>query len=429
MSIGPPNRQQKRTHLNVGVFRLLMNATGPSRMAEILGCGDGTVYDKIDFIYRQCRAFVAPRERRLRDMSFGRLDLCTDQQTYIVNWPNRQVRKQVAVRGTATVACRSRYLFGPILSHEPGTDLAEVEALRLAAGDDSKPEHMQDHAQYWTRARYLAEAGTAGSSLSADDQLPVQGVLIAGGYELHGHFHLLNFLLGGAAHLNFFMDADPSLAMACISAFAQRIRDRTVDLFEVSITKDLTIDQRRALQQAAEVAFETEKAARPGLSDWHVKAAVLTDRVAAARAASPEPSRKLQRGNIHLGFPDFSEPEKRVRFLTDVDDYDDAQVARRLLRATLWPVDSVFNQMRRRLRLVERGISTPRRRRAIWHINAPYNPVMLAKVLFIFQVWHNYVGPRGTTETPAMRLGLAKGRIRMEDILYFDARDALRPNS
>ena len=427
VSVGGPNRRQKRHHLNISAFRLLMNATGPSRMAEILGCGDGTVYDKIDFIHRQCRLFVAERERRLPEMTFDRLDICTDQQTYLVNWPTRRVRKQVLINGTASVECQSRYLFGPSLGHDPETTISEVEELRAAAGDDAKPEHMQTYAHYWTEARYLREAGQAGSGLTVDDQLPAQGVLIAGQYDLHGHFHFLRYLLGGAAHLNFFMDEDGSMPVACLGAFADRVTTRTADIFQVSIAKDLTIDQRRAKQHDAEQRFAVDKAAHPGLADWEVRRAVAETRVATARATSPLPHRKLQDVVIDLLFPDFAEPDKKVRFTTDMDDYDDAKVARRLLRATLWPVDSVFAQMRRRLRLVERGISSPRRGRAIWHINAPYNPIMLAKVLFIFSVWHNYVGPRGTKETPAMRLGLAKGPVRMEDILYFDVRDGLRP--
>jgi hypothetical protein len=35
----------------------------------------------------------------------------------------------------------------------------------------------------------------------------------------------------------------------------------------------------------------------------------------------------------------------RVGFVTDPDDYDDEAVARMIIRASLWPIDTVFNQI------------------------------------------------------------------------------------
>jgi hypothetical protein len=48
-------------------------------------------------------------------------------------------------------------------------------------------------------------------------------------------------------------------------------------------------------------------------------------------------------------------------------------------------------------------------------------------VLTIFRVWHNFVwvSPR-TKKAAAMQLGLAHGKIRIQDILYFDVRDSLK---
>jgi hypothetical protein len=52
---------------------------------------------------------------------------------------------------------------------------------------------------------------------------------------------------------------------------------------------------------------------------------------------------------------------------------------------------------------------------------------MVEKVLTIFRVWHNFVwvSPR-TKKAAAMQLGLAHGKIRIQDILYFDVRDSLK---
>jgi hypothetical protein len=90
------------------------------------------------------------------------------------------------------------------------------------------------------------------------------------------------------------------------------------------------------------------------------------------------------------------------------------------LKATLWPIDTVFNQLRRRLSLCERAIPSARRTTRLWHIYAPYNPAMLVKVLTIFRVWENYVWiNKQTKRTAAMTIGLAQGKIRIHDILQY----------
>lgn len=50
---------------------------------------------------------------------------------------------------------------------------------------------------------------------------------------------------------------------------------------------------------------------------------------------------------------------------------------------------------------------------------SPYNPAVITKMLDIFRVFYNYVEVGKNKETPAMRLGLAKGTIDMEDIIYY----------
>lgn len=55
------------------------------------------------------------------------------------------------------------------------------------------------------------------------------------------------------------------------------------------------------------------------------------------------------------------------------------------------------------------------------HGYSPYNPAVIAQVLDIFRVYYNYclVGKDG--HTPAMRMGLAKGKVTEEDIIYFES--------
>jgi len=48
-----------------------------------------------------------------------------------------------------------------------------------------------------------------------------------------------------------------------------------------------------------------------------------------------------------------------------------------------------------------------------------YKPVMVGKLLDIFRVFYNFVEVGKNKQTPAMRLELAKGKITIEDIIYY----------
>jgi hypothetical protein len=146
------------------------------------------------------------------------------------------------------------------------------------------------------------------------------------------------------------------------------------------------------------------------------------------------PGLKRQRGfrDSWLWYPEYTinEPGKAVAYLTDRGDYGLGHLAALYSRATMHAVDRYLMQIRRLLMMLERPITT-RTAGITWHGYSPYNPTIVQKLLDIFRVHYNYCkteekarrGPDGKPlpkRTPAMKLGLAKGVIRIEDILYFN---------
>ncbi len=122
---------------------------------------------------------------------------------------------------------------------------------------------------------------------------------------------------------------------------------------------------------------------------------------------------------IRHPFPDMSEPEKAVCYLTDMGLYDENHIAWLYNKASLHAIDRFFMQARRRISLLERPIATPSAAGRKWFGYSPYNPVMVIKMLDIFRVFYNFVETGKDNNTPAMRLGLAKGIVDMEDIIYY----------
>jgi hypothetical protein len=118
-------------------------------------------------------------------------------------------------------------------------------------------------------------------------------------------------------------------------------------------------------------------------------------------------------------FPNMGEPEKAMCYLTDIQGYDEDHLAWLYNKASLHAIDRFFMQVRRRLSLLERPISSSANLGRRWFGYGPYKPVMVGKLLDIIRVFYNFVEVGRNKQTPAMRLGLAKGKITVENIIYY----------
>jgi hypothetical protein len=95
----------------------------------------------------------------------------------------------------------------------------------------------------------------------------------------------------------------------------------------------------------------------------------------------------------------------------------DHGLERRLLRlATLRSVDSYFNKFRSNLRFAARPQVSETNARKAWDKYYLYKLEIMVKLTEIYRFHHNWVG-YGSKETPAMKLGLARGRIYERDFL------------
>jgi hypothetical protein len=249
-------------------------------------------------------------------------------------------------------------------------------------------------------------------------RLPEYGMQTHGEYTMYGHFFFLKRLLGKVQKWRFFIDQDPGLRAACLSAFHDEIRGRTADVFYVRITKDLTVDEKRHRYDDAKALLERAQLAHPGMKPQAVKLLLIKQRL-----ASMKPHGKWHDQWLDHPFPTMSEPEKAVAYLTDLGDYDEDHQAWLYNKASLHSVDSFFNQVRRRLSLLERPIHSKSNQGRIWNGYSPYNPAHVAKVLDIMRTVHNYILTGKGGKTPAQRLGLAQAPLDYEDILYFSSTD------
>jgi hypothetical protein len=452
-AVSSPIRRQRRSNENREVFLALVNKAPIRGIARARDLSPKAVYDKIDFIHRQCLAFVADRERDMRRARLARLYLATDRQDYVINWTDRKDKRNTQLTAVGTSDNRTGYVFGMHLNFDQAVDREATEALAIVAGDfDGRDPSFRKYARLWMEPDLelaihhdpgdnVPGAGSLGilgkveagydeidaipdpedkERVHKDLKLPVSGMQVHFAYTVHAHFRLLRRLLAGAGKIRFFFDQDDTIRAACLSAFKDEMRTGRADAFYVTIDKLLTVDDRRRLVKQSKDRFEAYRKAKgdPGLKDWRIRVLLMEE------ALGQMPTKKGGRREPWVEFPEHTmgEPKKAVGYLTDRSDYGIRRSATLHARASLHSIDRFFMQIRRLVSLMERPIATPSNRGRVWRGYTPYRPERIQQILDIYRVYYDYVALGKDKKTPAMRLGLAKGRVRIEDILYFGSR-------
>lgn len=444
-SVGKSTTGHKQPHKNRLIFSLLMNKSPFRRICEVADIGPESVYGKISFIHGQCLAFAADREKRLLNgMGIHRLYLGVDRQDHMVNWTRNADRRNVMLHAVGSADNATGYVFGMHLNYDASLDSEVVEADAVATGDYQAKAPFRRYARCWLKEDYtvavrrianrkkLTKHGMQSDIEAVYDEttqrddvevsetqdsgrrLPTKGVQIHAEYALYGHFFYLKQLFGGVEKLRFFLDQDSGMRAACLAAFQPEIAARRADAFYVRIAKEMTIDDKRAAIALSRAAFEDARKANPGVSDTDLETLLIKERIANMACIG-----KWQDRWMSHPFPNMSEPEKAVCYLTDYKDYDENHLARLYNKASLHAIDCFFMQVRRRMSILERPIGSASSTGRTWYGYSAYNPETIVKMLGIFRVFYNYCLAGKGGKTPAMRLGLAKGKLSLEDIIYF----------
>jgi hypothetical protein len=447
-AVGKSTRGQKAPEKNRQIFMELVNGNPINRICELANVQPQTVYEKIDFFQAQCLKFLGDRERRLKEgFPIEKLYLSSDRQEYIVNWTHRKDKRTTQLSAIGTADNRSGYVFGMHLNFDPDTDAIATEAAAHVVGDYHAQPPFRQFARLWLEQDYGSEENrfdaapqkiTSGNLINdieyaynvvarredteisnripATHKLPDQGMQVHAEYTLYAHFQFLRLLFSGVEKLRFFLDQDSGMRAACLSAFQAEIRTNKADAFFVSIDTSMTQDQKRKEVSLCREAFKREKDRFTGKNDYEVKIELVKEQLANMPRFGPWGDRWL----FHP-FPTMQEPKMAICHLTDQAQYDIDHLAGLYLKASKSSIDVFFQMVRSRLSELSRGVPTAGGARRICHRNSPYNPKMIEKQLIILRTYVNYCLPPSSKNpnTRAMRLGLAKGKVRVEDILYY----------
>jgi DNA polymerase III epsilon subunit-like protein/transposase-like protein len=451
-TISEPKRsitRQRRSHLNRFIFKAIVNKNPFRCISDIFDVSIQTVYDKVDFIYKQCCKFIEVRETRLlKGMKLPKMYIAVDRQYYSVNWNLWEDRRNVILYGTGAADNTSGYVFAMDVNYNPALDQIAIEGDAEAIGDYDRDPPFRRYAHLWLlrdfeetfkkavekaenekgkrKKKLIPESDISRryrlakkrKNIEASDeineaiQLPQSGMMVHSEYSLYGLFLHLKELLQGAEKVRFFMDQESGIRAACLSAFRREILNRTCDAFYVRINRAMTRKERKKAVQAGEKALR-EYARENDLDENEARLHMLLDELSAMAEIGPWQDRWFTHP-----LPTYKEPEIQICYLTDLGDYTADHKAWLYNKASLHYLSTYFGNVRRKLSMLERSFPTPSSLGRKWYAYAPYNPTIINKLLLIHRVHYNFVKKKGQKETPAMRLGLAQTPIEPDDVLY-----------
>ena len=435
-----------RPEINKQFFKQLVSKTPFKRIVEIYDLTMPALYRRIDYIHRQCMRFVAERERRMSEKIYDRMYLCTDSQVQISNWTDRKVKKNAEFYRIGTADLRSGYILAFNINYDGDVDPNDIEQQAFFLGDSRKKRHERYFARLWLQHEFeqnkihasmidqipdwdeltVEERQDAISALKSssetyddDNQLPHKGMAVHNEYSIIAHFLLIKRLTANVEKTRFYLDRDTGLKTWYLAAFKDLIKARRSDAFHIAFDKGLTIDERKRIYGRCKKDIESFSGAsfksmtNPSLKN--VIAQMMKPNVVAAQYPQ-----SLDDVWVKNPTPSMAEPNKRVSAITDITELDIDHQAHLHRIGGLHAIDRFFPQIRRKVAMFERPISPSSNAHRVWYIYSPYNPRIYQVLGDIFRVYYNFCQKSDKDgETPAMRLGLAKGIVSLEQIIYY----------
>ena len=448
----PKTRKHSKPHIDIQILKLLVSKVPIRRIAFLCDISTKTVYDKIRFLYRQCQEFSAGRERDLENRAFRRMYFCTDRQVVVSNWTKREDKRNCDIYGIATACKDTGYVFAFNFNFDGSVDAEEIEKDAEAIGEYETPRHHRKYARVWLRQEFneylkglpskqdLPVGGSlkdevqirtlADQKLNLSDSsehfdrtniLPPKGVLIHNEYTMMAHFFLLKRLFQNTEKTRFFMDLDSGMKAAYLSAFREMVAEGNSDGFLIRAAKNKTVDEKEKIVARFRKMVSVMSGV-PLRSLTYQDIVDVSNNIILERLQKPIRIPKSPEKWIEHPGASMAEPEKMVAAITDVERLDREHQANLYRIATLAPVDRFFMKIRRFSTYFERPFTSGTSKGRTWYGYSAYDPTMYTMIGEIFRVYYNYCSEKKTGQTPAMRLGLARGPVEVKKIVYLNNR-------
>jgi len=174
--------RQKRPDVNHAVYLHLVNDCQMRRICKIVGISPQLLYDKIDFLDRQCRLVASAHEAKLAsgEVSLKRAYLSVDRQEYTFNWGTQHDRRNVVLRSIATAENDTGYVFGMNLDFDSTLDPGDIELQARECHDYDIDQPHRKFARLWLeedrRQAFVAQSERAETDVNVEWKAPSGGM-------------------------------------------------------------------------------------------------------------------------------------------------------------------------------------------------------------------------------------------------------------
>lgn len=404
-----PTHRLRRPTQSLPILKALINKVPMRRLCDLMEVSPQTLYHRIGWLYDRCRAFSAAHEQELWSGSLARerLHIAFDRQEHILNSGSMIDRRPIMMQAAASTDAYSGYVLLQNLNFDPDVDPFEMELAARDAGDPEAPRPFR---------RY-------GRLVMPFDDEPEQdsevGSLISRGMAVHeqiaiaAHLTALSRMTRGCEYVQLTLDREPGIERTALLSFADRVKAGTTDIFLMRMAKIATQAMKRQLVADAATLLAKEKAAHPGETDAELLFRVIEKRYQEAIRKIPEAKNRW----VEHPFQTMGEPQRAALCLTDDGERPRHQIVRGFARTSLRSLDRYFMQVRRKIHVLERPISTSSQANRRWYGYSAYSPLVVMRLLEIFRVVYNYHLTGEQETTPAQRMGLASSPYGLAEIL------------
>lgn len=425
-----PQMGQRKAELNKQLFKALVNKGIINRIQEELEVAPTFIYNRIEFFYRQCIQFDQWHVRNNIDCLAGKaLEVSMDRQHYLANWNDKRTRKPTKLVNTSTVDNRSRFVFASTINFDFESDWKAIKSEAKKRKDFDKPIHERLYSQY-------VISDTDVESDDVEDALalktPDSNLLVQQTYSLMAHLEQVKPFYEASSYVDLFADDDEGFELGIGILLKDLILEEKV--YPVLIRADRNNasqmqDRRTWCEQVLRDEGFTEKEIKEAQYDpERLKALNQKYWTATLHQRNENIGSTKSEWLVHP-FPKYRQTMEVKPLVNPIEGIDE-QSSEALLDISTHGVDNYFQMIRRRINMLERPI-TSATNSLRWNGYAAYNPKWAVMLVEIFRVYHNYVHTDEKTlrnkklkfkpKTPAQKLGIAKTKYSVDDILSFSS--------
>lgn len=444
-----PSREGEKPYRYEDVIKALVNSSPFNRMMEVYGVTPVSIYRYIEKAYKACVRFNAKKSQKISSIlsKRGIVYFSTDRQDLFVNWSNWEDRSAIPIKATCSADAETGFIYrydvgvddksNPKQIHEESIENGDVDVanvfrkyphvflpsdigieVRINGFIEQELIKIKRDNPFISEVELAYEEAVLRPNIESPSNhitegtgLPNNCLLIKEDYQLYGHYFSLRRDIPADVKVINFSDQESGLRAAFMSAFADKVMNNDAHLFYISYSKKAVREDRERAKR--ETHLKIKSTAKTHNCDWEAAKHILC-LDAIQNYTSP-----IGKWRDHWGIhplESYSEVEKTFSHQTYQPNQDNDEIAHYLTKASLHYVDNNFMRARRRVSQFERGIPSSASERRIWYGRSFYRPDLVKKTALILTTYLNYcVANNGNT--PAQRLGITKGAVRLKDIL------------